>query len=110
MDLDLSTEIFELNQAGFEVHEETEAELVLGTIDFDRLERCKASVESQSLQFSAHDINHVPDSSRLACTSDTKETAVCVTVIESDAVLNPAVLVENICVEPGIHAFTRTAS
>lgn len=68
-----------------------------------------AGFRHQVLQLAAHDIQHLRHARGVACGADAEEAAVGVGVVEADARLHPAVLVEDVGVEARVHAFARPA-
>ena len=65
--------------------------------------------QSQVLKFATHDVKHLGDLAGGAGGGDAKEARVGVAVVEGDAGFDPAVLVQDVGVEAGVHAFSGAA-
>ena len=61
------------------------------------------------MEFAAHDFEHLGYLLRGAAAADAEEAGVGVGVVEGDAGLDPAVLVQHVGVEARVHAFAGPA-
>ena len=109
MNLHLSAEVLELDHARFQVHQERRAELVLGPLDFDLAESSEAGLGAKKGELACHCVEHARDVLRRACGADAEQARVGVCMVEGHAVLDPAVLVQDVSVEARVHALSGTA-
>lgn len=109
MDLDLPAQILELDEARLQIHQQRRAQLILGPVHLGDLQAGEAGVERERLQLPTHDVDHAPDLGRAARGGNAEDAAVGEAVVEGDAALHPAVLVQDVGVEAGVHALSGPA-
>ena len=109
MHLHLPAQILQLDHAALEVHEQRAAQLIFRTVDLHGLQAAGPAVQGQVLQLAAHDFEHLGDARRGAAAADAEEARVGVGVVEGDAGLDPAVLVQDVGVQARVHAFAGPA-
>ncbi len=99
MHLHLPAQVLQLDHTALEVHEQGRAQLVLGAGDFRHLQGGEAGVEGEGLQLAADGLEHGRDAGGSAAGADAEEAGVGVGVVEGDAGLDPAVLVQDVGVQ-----------
>ena len=109
MNLHLPPQILELYHPTLKIHKQTALKLVLRPINLHVSKAVVSGLQRQVLQLAAHDVQHLRYACGVACRADAEEAAVSVGVVEADAGLHPAVLVQDVAVEARVHAFTRPA-
>ena len=105
----LAAEVLELDQPALEVHEQRAAQLVLRPVDLDLAERGRSRCQRERVQLAADDVEHGIDARRQTGGADAEQATVGIGVVEGDAALDPAVLVQHVRVQARVHALARPA-